>query len=260
MVRLLRRLPALHEVECLLGRASLVDDRADPADHADRVRGLPDVASHVDAAGAFLDRFVGELEGIQLRLQLWAARDDERHRARFDDLGKVLAEIRLDEMGAELRRDSTGEAEVASVALLEFLPTAVTARTGMPTSSPSSTSFPRFTRESCSWAAPTKIERATADAFSRTASFIEVVTFSLDRSSFRTLAPPLTRRTMGTSSPASIEGRTTPRVTMTASAKGRSGSNVFRGISSLWVGPRKYPWSAASITVWPSDGRMIRAC
>src|SRR5438067_865686 len=147
MVRLLRRLPALHEVECLLGRASLVDDRADPADHADRVRGLREAPCHVGAAGAF----------------------------------------------------------------------------------------------------------------SRTASFIEVVTFSLDRSSFRTLAPPLTRRTMGTSAPGSIEVRTTPRVTMTASAKGRSGSNVFRGISSLWVGPRKYPWSAASITVWPSDGRMIRA-
>src|SRR5207253_10555840 len=38
-----------------------------------------------------------------------------------------------------------------------------------------------------------------------------------------------------------------------------SGSKVFRGISSLWVGPRKYPWSAASMIVWPSDGRMIRA-
>src|SRR5439155_759763 len=75
-------------------------------------------------------------------------------------------------------------------------PTAVTARTGMPTSSPSSTSFPRFTKESCSWAAPMKIDRATAEAFSRTASFIEVVTFSFERSSFRTLAPPLTRRTM----------------------------------------------------------------
>src|SRR5947199_8715854 len=122
MVRLLLRLPALDDVPRLGLVAPLVDDPADPADHADRVRGLPDVASHVDAAGAFLDRFVRELEGIQLRLQLWAARDDERHRARFDDLGKVLAEIRLDETGAELRRDSTGEAEVASVALLEFLP------------------------------------------------------------------------------------------------------------------------------------------
>src|SRR5438093_12099887 len=90
MVRLLLRLPALDEVERLLRRAPLVDDRADPADHADRVRGLPDVPSHVDAAGAFLDRFVRELEGIKLRLQLWAARDDEMHLAHLDDLGKVL--------------------------------------------------------------------------------------------------------------------------------------------------------------------------
>src|SRR5439155_9822867 len=37
-----------------------------------------------------------------------------------------------------------------------------------------------------------------------------------------------------------------------------SGSKVLRGISSLCVGPRKYPWSAASMTVWPSVGRMIR--
>src|SRR5207249_7864367 len=121
MVRLLRRLPALDEVERLLRRAPLVDDRADPADHADRVRGLPDVASHVDAAGAFLDRLVRELEGVQLRLQFWAARDDEGHGTRFDDLGEVLAEIRLDEMGAELRRNPAGEAEVPGVSLLEFL-------------------------------------------------------------------------------------------------------------------------------------------
>src|SRR3989441_828252 len=92
------------------------------------------------------------------------------------------------------------------------LPTAVTARTGTPASSPSSTSFPRFTSESCSWAAPTKIERATAEAFNRTASFIEVVIFSFDRSSFSTLAPPLTRSTMGTFEP---------------SRKGRVGNDTF---------------------------------
>src|SRR6266550_3683812 len=121
MVRLLLRLPALHEVERLLGRAPLVDDRADSADHADRVRGLPDVASHVHAAGAFLDRLVREVEGVQLRLQFWTARDDEGYGTRFDDLGEVLAEIRLDEMGAELRRNPAGEAEVPGVSLLEFL-------------------------------------------------------------------------------------------------------------------------------------------
>src|SRR5437660_11321374 len=100
MVRLLLRLPALHEVERLLGRAPLVDDRADSADHADRVRGLPDVASHVHAAGAFLDRLVREVEGVQLRLQLRAARDDEGYPTRSAALGDVLAELRLDDIRA----------------------------------------------------------------------------------------------------------------------------------------------------------------
>src|SRR5207237_9511823 len=105
VVRLLLRLPALHEFERLLGRTPLVDDRADPADHADRVRGLPDVASHVHAAGAFLDRVVREVEGVQLRIQFWTARDDEGYGTRFDDLGAGLADTRTDIMGSELSRN-----------------------------------------------------------------------------------------------------------------------------------------------------------
>src|SRR5207302_10593240 len=121
MVRLLLRLPALHEVERLLGRAPLVDDRADSADHADRVRGLPDVASHVHAAGAFLDRLVREVEGVQLRLQFWTARDDEGYGTRFDDPGEVLAAIRLDETGAELRRNPAGQPGIPGISVPGFL-------------------------------------------------------------------------------------------------------------------------------------------
>src|SRR5438132_11878780 len=118
MVRLLLRLPALHEFERLLGRTPLVDDRADPADHADRVRGLPDVASHVHAAGAFLDRLVREVEHVQLRRQFWTARDDERYGERFDDPGEALAEIRLHKMSAELRANPAGEAQIPVVTVL----------------------------------------------------------------------------------------------------------------------------------------------
>src|SRR5438132_4925541 len=121
MVRLLLRLRALHQVERLLWGRPLVYDRADPADHADRIRGLPDVPSHVDATGPLLDRLIREFEGIKLRLQFGASRNDERHRAGFDDLREVVAEIGLDEMRAELRGDPTREAEVPRVAFLEFL-------------------------------------------------------------------------------------------------------------------------------------------
>src|SRR5712664_1650098 len=98
--RLPSRLRALHEVEGFLWCRALVDDRAYPADHANRIRGLPDVASHVDAAGPFLDRLVGEFERIELRFQLRPTRDDERHGTRFDNLREILTEVRLDEMGA----------------------------------------------------------------------------------------------------------------------------------------------------------------
>src|SRR5256885_10767283 len=84
MVRLLLRLRALHQVERLLRGRPLVHDRADPADHADRIRGLPDVPSHVDAASPLLDRLIRELEGIELRLQFGPSRNDEGHRAGLD--------------------------------------------------------------------------------------------------------------------------------------------------------------------------------
>src|SRR5438445_8585534 len=118
MVRLLLWLRALHQVERFLRGRPLVHDRADPADHADRIRGLPDVPSHVDAARPLLDRLIRELEGIELRLQFGPSRNDEGHWAGFDDLREVFAEIRLDEMRSELGGDPTREAQVSGVALL----------------------------------------------------------------------------------------------------------------------------------------------
>src|SRR5713226_613863 len=98
MCRLLLRPRALDELEGFLRGRTLVDDRADAADHADGVRRLPDVPSHVHAFRAILDRVVGELERIEFRLELGASRDDERYGTRLDDLRESITVIRLHEM------------------------------------------------------------------------------------------------------------------------------------------------------------------
>src|SRR6266568_1106534 len=259
MGRLLLRLRGLDERERFLRRRALVHDRADRADHPDGIRRLPDVPAHVDAPRAFLDRLVRELQGVEFRLELRAACDDERHGARLDDLGEFIAVIRLDEMCAEFRGDAAGEAEVPRVAFLELLAHGRHREDGDPRLLP-------FVHELSEVHEGFVLVRRSDEDRHRDRRgiqshrlFIEVVIFSFDRSSLRTLAPPLTRSTIGTFAPGSIEVRTTPRVTMTASAYGRSGSRVLRGISIFRVGPRKYPWSAASMTVRPSVGRMIRA-
>src|SRR2546428_7053153 len=119
--RLLLRLRALDELEGFLRGRAFMDDRADAADHADRVRGLPDVPAHVDALRAVLNRVVRELEGVEFRLEFRAARDDERDRARFHDLREIFGVIRLDEMGPELGGDAAGEAKGSRCALLALL-------------------------------------------------------------------------------------------------------------------------------------------
>src|SRR5205807_4615892 len=181
MVRLLLRLRALHQVERLLWGRPLVYDRADPADHADRIRGLPDGPSHVDATGPLLDRLIREFEGVELRLQFRPSRNDERYRQDSTTFEKSSQKYVLTKCAPNSAAIRQARPRYRASRFSSSFPTAVTASTGMPTSSPSSTSFPRFTRESCSWAAPMKIDRATAEAFSRTASFIEVVTFSFER-------------------------------------------------------------------------------
>src|SRR5256885_11367147 len=107
--RLLLRLRALDELEGFLRSRAFVDDRPDAADHADGIRRLPDVPTHVDALRAVLDRIVRELECVEFRLELRAARDDERDRARFHDLREIFGVIRLDEMGPELGSDAARE-------------------------------------------------------------------------------------------------------------------------------------------------------
>src|SRR5712691_12367860 len=112
MCRLLLRPRALDELEGFLRGRTLVDDGADPADHADGVRRLPDVPPHVHAFRAVLDRVVGELERIEFRLELRASRDNERDGTRLDDLREIFTVVRLDEMRAELGGDAAREAEV----------------------------------------------------------------------------------------------------------------------------------------------------
>src|SRR5205823_1873318 len=48
------------------------------------------------------------------------SRNDERHRAGFDDLREVVAEVGLDEMCAEFGGDPTRKAQVSGIALLEL--------------------------------------------------------------------------------------------------------------------------------------------
>ena len=85
----------------------------------------------------------------------------------------------------------------ASLVPISF-PTAVTAKTGIPYSSASLTSFPRFTIVWYSYLEPTNTDIATAETFSRKASFILTVISSWDRSSPIILVPPETRNTIGT--------------------------------------------------------------
>src|SRR3989442_13197468 len=120
--RLLLRLRAFDELEGFLRGRAFVDDRPDAADHAHGTRRLPDVAAHVDAFGAVLNRVVRQLEGVEFRLELRASRDDERDRTRLHDLREIVAVVRLDEMGSELGGDPAAEAEVSGVAFLELLP------------------------------------------------------------------------------------------------------------------------------------------
>src|SRR3989441_8233034 len=100
--RLLPRLRALNELEGFLRGRAFVDDRPDAADHAHGIRGLPDVATHVDALCTVLNRVVRQLEGVEFRLELRATRDNERDRARLHDLREIVAVVRLDEMRSEL--------------------------------------------------------------------------------------------------------------------------------------------------------------
>src|SRR3989449_11549668 len=108
--RLPLRLRALDELEGFFRGRAFMDDRADAADHADRVRGLPDVPAHVDALRAVLNRVVRELERVELRLEFRAARDDEGDRAGFSDLREIFGARRLDEMGPALGGEPAGRA------------------------------------------------------------------------------------------------------------------------------------------------------
>jgi len=107
----------LVKLERLLRLLFLVNHRADRLDHRDGVVGLEDVAPHVDAGRALVDRLVRHGEGVELG-QLLAAGDHDRHRAAGDHaLEAFLDEVALHVVRAELGGDARGEAKVALVAL-----------------------------------------------------------------------------------------------------------------------------------------------
>jgi len=92
----------------------LMDNRMDCFHHVYRVATLEDVAAHVDAGCARLDRVVGHLQGVLL-WEFLAAGDHDGDRAAVHDFLEVLDVVGLDDVGAELRGHAAGEAHVAGV-------------------------------------------------------------------------------------------------------------------------------------------------
>src|SRR5580693_7374979 len=128
----------------------------------------------------------------------------------------------------------------------------------MPQRCPWSTSRVMLRTDWVSNSPPMKTWTATAQALIRTASSMLTASCSSD-SSRRMLGPPLARSTMGVPDAAGIVDRTMPRVVISASAWASSGTIDRSTRSRPVVGPWKYPWSMASITVRPSEGRNTRA-
>ena len=118
-------------------------------------------------------------------------------------------------------------------------PTAVTAKTGNPYFSASLTNFPRLTMVWYSYFEPTKMDIASALAFSLIASSMETVMSSWDRSSPIILEPPETLRTIGTLVVSGTDVRWTPRVSINESQYFSKGEMTFFGFSSFSVGPKK---------------------
>ena len=81
---------------------------------------------------------------------------------------------------------------------------------------------------------------ASAEAFSRMASSISTAMRSFE-SSFKILCPPVERSTTGFDISGGMELRSAPRVIISASAKGMSGTMVMSMRSRPVVGPWKYP-------------------
>src|SRR5262249_7722761 len=78
-------------------------------------------------------------------------------------------------------------------------------------------------------------------------------------SSFRMLGPPLARSTTPLASVGGMVVRRIPRVHMSALPWGSSGRMFTSTRSRPAVGPWKYPWSIASLSVRPEAGLKMRA-
>ena len=93
-----------------------MNDAANRLDHGNRVFGLEDVSTHVDAGGALLNRLVRHRQSVLFR-QLLSASDNNRNRAAGSDVFKaVFDEIGFNQMSAEFSNDSSRQTEIAFVA------------------------------------------------------------------------------------------------------------------------------------------------
>ena len=91
----------------LLGGVAPVDHLADGLGHTGRTVGLEDISSHIHAMGAFLDRPVSHLQGLQLR-KLLSSGDDDGDRACGSHALKAVAVVALYDIGAVFRQHAGG--------------------------------------------------------------------------------------------------------------------------------------------------------
>src|SRR5262245_39831724 len=109
-----------------------------------------------------------------------------------------------------------------------------------------------------SYSPPSKTRTGIAATACRAASSTSMASCSCE-SSFRMLGPPLARSTTPLASVGGMVVRRIPRVHMSALPWGSSGRMFTSTRSRPAVGPWKYPWSIASMSVRPEAGLKMRA-
>src|SRR5690606_24572831 len=114
-----RRLPVFEVPEHfvgVVGPCAFMNDSGERLQHRLRIGRLEDIATHVDAGGALVDREICHFQCLALG-QLLAAGDDDRHRTTEDDtLEAFIDVVGFDELRAELGGNTGCEAEIAGVA------------------------------------------------------------------------------------------------------------------------------------------------
>src|SRR5437899_6736974 len=104
------------DLERLLCRFALVNQRDDRPHHPLRVVAFEDVAAHGHPGRALTDGLVRHGEGIELWQLLSTGHDDGHWTRRGHRLEVLLTVVGLNELSAELRDDAAGKAQVSGVA------------------------------------------------------------------------------------------------------------------------------------------------